>query len=307
MDGSWLEVSLETDGEAAEAVSEVFNRLGRGGAVVEVTYPPDSPYHEDVQPSVRIKTYLSVDDAETKRQIEEAIWYLGRLYPMPDPTFEVLTEDDWANAWKKSYQPLRIGRHLVVVPSWCTFTPEPGDVLIELDPGMAFGTGLHPTTRGCLAALEKYAAVGQVVLDMGAGSGILSIAAANLGVGSVLAIEKDPLAAKIAAENVALNGVAQIVSVETGSLEKVTGTFDLLLVNILADVIVSLVEDGLLSHLKGEGHFIASGIIERLEPQVLTALEARQATVIERFEENDWITLVGTVGPAPCTPETARG
>ena len=125
---------------------------------------------------------------------EEAIWHLGRLYPIPDPIFEVLTEDDWANAWKKSYQPLRIGRHLVVVPSWCTFEPEPGDVLIELDPGMAFGTGLHPTH---VAAWSLWRNTRLRAGGSGHGRrvGILSIAAANLGAYSVLAVEKDPLAA----------------------------------------------------------------------------------------------------------------
>ena len=298
MDMSWLEVSVEVDGEAAEAVSEVFNRFGRGGAVVEVTYSTDSTYHNVAQPLVGVKTYLPVENEEAKQKLEEAIWYLGRLYPIPEPSFRTLAEEDWANVWKRSYRPLRIGDRLVVVPSWCEFVPAPGDVTVELDPGMAFGTGLHPTTRMSLIAVEKYARAGQSVLDMGTGSGILSIAAARLGVASVLAVEKDPLAAKVARENVALNGVQETVSVEIGSLEKVSGMFDLLLVNILAEVIVSLVEGGLLSHLKSGGYFVAAGIVEEFETIVSQALESRQVEIVERFQEKDWLTLVGTVLPA---------
>ena len=296
MSMSWLEVSVAVDGEAAEAVSEVFNRWGHGGAVVEMLYSKDSTYHYEDQPLVSVKTYLSLDDEESKRKIEEAIWHLGRLYPIPEPSLRVLAEEDWANVWKKSYQPVRIGRHLVIVPSWCKFAPEPGDVIIELDPGMAFGTGLHPTTRMCLVALEKYVKPGQSVLDMGAGSGILSIAAARLGAAPVLAVEKDPLAARVAQENIALNKVQGSVDVETGSLEKVTGQFDFLLINILAEVIVQLVEDGLLSHLVPGGYFVAAGIVDERASMVCEALESCQATIVDRWQETDWVTLIGTMG-----------
>jgi len=291
----WLEVSLEVDGEAAEAVSAVFNRLGRGGAVVEIIYSTDDAYRYAGPAVVRVKTYLDTHDIETKQKLEEAMWYLSRLYPMPELTFRVLTEDDWANAWKKSYQPVRIGQHLVIVPSWCEFKPEPGDVIVSLDPGMAFGTGLHPTTRMCLLALERYAEPGLSALDMGAGSGILSIAAAKLGARAVLAIEKDPLASKIAQENVNLNAVQGLVTVANGSLEQATGQFDLLLINILAEVIIALAEEGLLAHLRPGGHFIAAGIIEEHEPAVRSALEAQQAEIVARLQEKDWVTLVGTV------------
>jgi len=297
MDMSWLEVSVEVDGEAAEAIGEVFNRFGRGGAIVEVTYSTDNSYHSAAQPLVVVKTYLPVGDKEARLKLEEAIWYLGRLYPIPEPSFRTLAEEDWANVWKKSYRPLRIGDRIVVVPSWCEFVPDPGDVTIELDPGLAFGTGLHPTTRMSLIAVEKYARAGQNVLDMGTGSGILSIAAARLGVASVLAVEKDPLAAKVARENVALNHVQETVSVEIGSLEQVSGMFDLLVVNILAEVIVSLVEGGLLSHLSPGGHFVAAGIVEEFEATVSQALEVRQVEIVERFQEKDWITLIGTIPP----------
>jgi ribosomal protein L11 methyltransferase len=292
---SWLEVSIDVDGEAAEAVSEVFNRFGRGGAVIETIYSTDDTYRPDPQPMARVKTYLSPDDAETRRKLEEALWFLGRLYPMPEPTFQVLKEEEWAHAWKKSYRPLRMGVRLMIVPSWWEFTPEPGDLIIELDPGMAFGTGLHPTTRMCVEALELIAQPGQQVLDMGAGSGILSIAAARLGASSVLAVEKDALAANIARENVTRNDVQHVVRVETGSLEVVSGQFDLLLINILAEVIVSLVNDGLLQHLKAGGRFIAAGIVEDRAADVVSAIEAHGAVIVERRQQKDWVTLIGAL------------
>ena len=295
MDMSWLEVSIDVDGEAAEAVSEVFNRFGRGGAVVETIYSTDDTYRYDSQRAVRVKTYLPPDDVESRRKLEEALWFLARLYPMPEPSFQTLKEEDWAQAWKKSYRPLRIGERLMIVPSWWEFTPSPGDLIIELDPGMAFGTGLHPTTRMCLEALERIAQPGQHVLDMGAGSGILSIAAARLGVASVLAVEKDALAAGIACENVARNGVQDQVRVEAGSLDMVSGQFDLLLVNILAEVIVALVGEGLLQHLKPGGRFIAAGIVEERAADVVLAVEARGARIVERQQEKDWVTLLGAM------------
>lgn len=293
---SWLEVSVAVDGEAAEAVSEIFDRFGQGGAVVEAIFSTDTAYRGREQPLVSVKTYLPVEDEERKKKIEEAIWYLGRLYPIPAPSWRILAEEDWANVWKKSYQPIRVGQRLVIVPSWCEFVSEPHDVVITLDPGMAFGTGLHPTTRMCLAALEEHVRPRQRVLDMGAGSGILSVAAARLGAASVLAVEKDPLAARIASDNVELNRVQGIVRVETGSLEKVTGQFDLIVVNILAEVITQLVADGLLSRLATGGCFVAAGIVDEREPIVQDALESSGATILERRQETDWVTLIGMAG-----------
>lgn len=293
MGNDWVEVSIEVDGEAAEAVSEVFNRFGRGGAVIETTYSTTDAYRYDDRHPVLVKTYLPPDDADTRQRLEEALWHLAQLYPMPDPRFRVLSENDWAEAWKKSYRPLRIGERLVIVPSWFNFEPGPDDVVVELDPGMAFGTGLHPTTRNCLVAAERWVRPGQDVLDMGAGSGILSIAAARFGARSVLAVERDPIAIPIARENAARNGVQDLVRVVEGSLEVVNGQFDLLLINILAEVIASLVEQGLLEHVRPGGHLIASGIVEDREPIVWAAVEGAGARIVERLQDKDWVTLIG--------------
>ena len=160
--------------------------------------------------TVIVKTYLPLDGTagEAQRRLEEGLWHLGQIYPIPDPVIRELAEEDWAEAWKQQYHLLRVGRRIVIVPAWEAYAPAPGEVVIRLEPGMAFGTGLHPTTRLCLEALEAHLAPGCTVLDVGTGSGVLAIAAAKLGARSVLALDADPVAVSVARENVALNGVA---------------------------------------------------------------------------------------------------
>ncbi len=309
---TWVEISVCVDEEAAEAVSELFNRYNRGGAVIEQIYSSDDDYHSKVpgtlevpgtsnaEPALTVKTYLPLTQTETRRQLEEALAHLSHIYPIPPPQFKTLTEEDWAEAWKKDYRPLQVGQRLVIVPSWQTYRPRPGQMTITLDPGMAFGTGLHPTTRLCLEALEQYRPY-QRVLDLGTGSGILAIAAARLGAGSVLALDVDPVAVRTARENVVINELEAAIEVEHGSLDrvKVEGTrFDLIVVNILADTIVRLLEAGLAEHLTPNGILIASGIIAAREAELIGSLESQGMTLVERRQERDWLMLIGRRGLA---------
>jgi ribosomal protein L11 methyltransferase len=293
---SWLEVSVQADGEAAEAVSEVFNRYGRGGAVLSTDFGNGSGNAA----VVTVKTYLPLDEEgrKTRRRIEEALWHLSQIYPLPAPEFRELTEDDWANAWKKHYHVLRIGQRIVIKPPWQEHKRRPGEVIIELDPGMAFGTGLHPTTRMCLEALEEHLKPGAKVLDLGTGSGILAIAAAKLGAGSVLALDNDPLAVRAARTNVRSNGVHDLITVEYGSLDEATEEFDLVLVNILARVIIELADQGLVDRVRPTGLMIAAGIIEEQEAEVTVALREHGLEIVERRQEKDWV-LVGGWRYAP--------
>jgi ribosomal protein L11 methyltransferase len=291
----WLEVSVQVDGEAAEAVSEVFNRYGHGGAVIEEAI---SGTGEAVGGTLTVKVYLPFEDGQAagQREIEEALWHLSQLYPIPVPRFHHLSEEDWAHAWKKHYQVLRVGQRIVVKPSWQAYIPQPDDVVIELDPGMAFGTGLHPSTRLCLVALEGHVAPDMEVLDVGTGSGILAIAAARLGAGPVLALDIDPVAVKTARANVAANEVEHVVRVEPGSwptLESHDGAFDIVLVNILAETIVELLNEGLVRCLKEAGLIVVSGIIESRQAMVVEALGAQSVDIVQRLQEKDWVTLVG--------------
>ncbi len=319
----WIEVSVQADGEAAEAASELFNRLnsrpdGQGGAVTEVG--GFDPVGEDHRPTVVVKTYLPADMPETprvQRQIEEGIWYLGRIHPMGEVRIRRLAEEDWANAWKASYHPLRIGTRFLVIPAWLAGEapgtledsrrmPEdaeaPGILPLILDPGMAFGTGLHPSTQLCLMAMEDVVQPDQRVLDAGCGSGILSIAAARLGARRVDAFDIDPIAVRATEENAALNDlpvpINAVVSAGPGQggLWAAAGgtkpTWDVILVNILPHIIIGLLEAGLHTYLAPGGHMILAGIIEEREPEVRAALAERGLSMVQRLTMGDWVSLV---------------
>ncbi len=315
---NWIEISVCCDGEGAEAVSELFNRYnagqeGRGGAVVEIG--GFDAVGELTQPTIAVRTYLPANEEgkALQQRIEEGLWHLAQIYPLPEPQVRELAETDWAEAWKAHYRPLRVGQRLVITPSWLTSGAAPGDVVIELDPGMAFGSGLHPSTRLCLMLLEQHLRPGDSVLDLGTGSGILAIAAAKLGAGFVLARDIDPVAVKVAQENVEANSVAHVVRVEEGSVP-VRGskqktfepeTWNLILVNILAKVIVDLLDQGLAKLMAPGGRLILSGIIQPRAPEVEAALQVQRLAITERLEEGDWLALLAQRPPdtylPPCT------
>jgi ribosomal protein L11 methyltransferase len=308
----WLEFSVTTDGEAAEAVVELFNRYGQGRAVVET--PLDCFEYElgqAPQPAdVIVRTYLPLDSgaAESRRRLEEGLWHLRQIYPLPEPDIRELAEEDWTEAWKQQYHRLRFGQRTVIVPAWEAYAPAPGEIVIHLEPGMAFGTGLHPTTRLCLEALERHLMPDCAVLDVGTGSGILAIAAAKLGARAVLALEADPVAVSVAQENAATNGVGDRVTVRYGSLPGggeisgyyaatevpklvKAGRFDLVLINILAPVIVGMAP-ALAARLGPGGRIIAAGLIESQEADVAGVLRGQELEIVERAQEKDWVLLV---------------
>ncbi len=281
---NWLEISLQVDEESAEAISELFNQYGEGGAVVEAS--PDDPL-------VTVKTFVPSQDKRLK-PLYEALWHLGQMRPLPEPQVREVKEEEWAEAWKAHYEPQHIGHRLVVCPSWQRYAPSPSEVVIILDPGMAFGTGLHPTTRMCLEALEEHLSRRAEVLDLGTGSGILAIAAAKLGASAVLALDTDPLAVKIAKKNVLANGVGRTVKVKEGSQEMAKGSlFDLIVVNILARTIADLIAKGLLDHLKPEGLLIAAGIMKSEEEEARKTLRERGLKELIPLQKGDWVTLIG--------------
>jgi ribosomal protein L11 methyltransferase len=202
-------------------------------------------------------------------------------------------EADWANAWKQHFPVLRIGRRIVIRPTWRRHRREPGDVVIALDPGMAFGTGLHPTTRLCLAALESMADRGipiAEVLDVGSGSGILSIAAARLGAGDVLAVDVDELAVDATRANAKRNGLARRVRARQGSSPSGEGPFDIVLANLIASVLIALA-DGLVADTRPGGTLLASGIFENRETEVAAAFTSRGLSIANRWAEGDWVVL----------------
>jgi ribosomal protein L11 methyltransferase len=322
---TWLELSVEVDNEAVEAVSELLARYGyNGGVVVEPAWTPgdEGPeFRYDPARPVTLRTYLPLDAAseDVRQRIAQGLHYLGRMRPVGPLQTRTLEEEDWANAWKEHYQVLRVGVRTVIVPSWLEYTPAPADLVISMDPGMAFGTGLHPTTQLCLQLLERYAHPGLRTLDLGCGSGVLAIAAARLGAGPVLALDNDPVAVQVAAENVQRNGVAAQVTVAEGSLGAgaqmghwLSGDFgepagpgdpqpsalspqpfDLIAANLIAKVLVILAAD-LAAALAPGGFLISSGIIDTREADVVAAFEAAGLRQVERHQEGEWIALVHT-------------
>jgi ribosomal protein L11 methyltransferase len=221
---TWLELFVAVDNEAVEAVSELLARYGyNGGVVVEPAWTPgdEGPeFRYDPARPVLLRTYIPLDAAseEVRQRIAQGLHYLGQMRPVGPLQTRTLEEEDWANAWKEHYTVLRVGARTVIVPSWLAYAPQPDDLVITMDPGMAFGTGLHPTTQLCLQLLEQYAHPGLRTLDLGCGSGVLAIAAARIGAAPVLALDNDPVAVQVAAENVQRNGVAAQVTVAEGSL-----------------------------------------------------------------------------------------
>ena len=309
----WLEVSIRAAAEAAEALAALFERHGHGGVAIEpeVAQGRDA---DEVVPAAGafsvLRTYLpdGGEVASRRQKIEEAVGILRafELAPMDDLRFRWLDEEDWATAWKRHYQVQRIGRRWVVKPRWQAYAPRPDDVIIDLDPGMAFGTGLHPTTQLALECLEDLGEAGDVagraLLDLGTGSGILAIGAAKLRAASVLALDVDEVAVEAAAQNAAANGCGGTVAVRRATLgEGVDGvapvaglalreTFDGVLANIVARVIAERAPD-IAAALRPDGWLVAGGVIAAREAEAAAALEANDLCAERRRVRGDWVTL----------------
>ncbi len=297
--GKWLEVSLSVDGEAAEATAELLQRYGYQGVAVEHEgIPPDKLDEDELPeaPRMTVRAYLPDDERveSLKQQLEKALGYMNMMYPMPQPIYRVVDEQDWAEAWKAHYQPVRIGQKLLIRPLWVDIDVPEGAVEVALDPGMAFGTGTHPTTQLCLESLEANVKHGQKILDLGTGSAILAIAAAKLGAGHVLALDIDPVAVEVAAKNAAENGVGDKIDVQEGSLETVLTSarrFDMIVVNILARVIIQMCDMHLGDTVRPGGLAIFSGIIREQADDVEAALRRTGLVPMLRRTQGDWVAI----------------
>jgi ribosomal protein L11 methyltransferase len=297
----WLELSTLAEPEAVESVSAAFAEHGQGVAIEQVVessrdgdvvdLPVDAP--------VLVRTYLPLADPaveERKAQLEKAVWALGKLRQVGPLQVRTLRESDWANAWKEHFFVHRVGQRTVIVPSWreADYVAQPGDVVLLLDPGMAFGTGLHPTTRLCLRAAEALVTPGMHVLDVGAGSGILSIAAARLGAGRVVAVEIDPVAARVCQENVARNSVTSVVEVHAGTLGAwLAQPVQLILANITIATLLEL-HPLLAEHLAPGGVAVLSGVLQERADELVGALETAGWRHVRTDHEQDWVAIVVT-------------
>ncbi len=296
----WIEISLTVDGEGAEAAADVLRRYVSQGVAIEHPIPGGEAWPGDPIPQTNliVRAYIPDDGAapETRRKIEEALYFLNRIYPrIPAPSFRVVQEEDWAEAWKAHYHPVRVGKRLLIKPAWAEADVEPEDIVIEMDPGMAFGTGAHPTTQLCLMACEWFVHQDTYMLDLGAGSGILAIAAARLGAYRVVARDIDEIAVEKARENVARNGVADQVIVQHGSLEGLVTSarrFELGMANITAGVIMDMARNGLQHVIWPGSRFIFSGIIDTQVEEVTAALAAADLNVVGTRTMGDWVLLI---------------
>lgn len=290
-----IELAIRADAESAEALAAAFNEYAYGGAVIEQVVTPERGETLDAARPFTVRAFLLKDETleEKRRAIERAVWALGMVRPVGELETRELAEQDYANEWKKFYQVLHVGARTVIKPSWLEYEARENEIVIELDPGMAFGTGLHPTTRLCLAMLEKYVTPGCEMLDVGTGSGILAIGAVKLGAKFVDARDIDPIAVETAQKNVATSGLAKSIHVARASVmvEANPQTFDLVTANIFADTIAELAP-ALLQHLKRAGVFIGSGILVERAYLVENAMHEQKMKCIATAQEDDWLVMV---------------
>lgn len=300
----WLEVSLEVDGELAEAVADVLARFAPEGVVIEATAIKPDPEGEGwpIGP-LRVVCYLPMDtQVEEKRQrLEESLWYLGRIRPIPAPEYRPIQQVDWTEAWRQHYRPIKIGQHLVIVPAWMD-NPSPRRLPIRIDPGMAFGTGTHPTTQLCLELVEEIVETTDrrsevQVIDLGCGSGILAVAALKLGAAHALGVDIDQDALRSAQKNAQANEVSERIDFGLGSLNDILQKnfsiqqAQLVLANILAPVLIRLLDEGLGRLLTMDGALVLSGILDEQVNDVNLAVERNGLKITDRRQIEDWVAL----------------
>ncbi|UOR12264.1 50S ribosomal protein L11 methyltransferase [Halobacillus amylolyticus] len=305
----WSEICIHTTNEAIEPVSNILHESGASGVVIEdpqdmikeVTglgevyelNPEDYP-----EEGVFVKAYLPVNSflSESVDAVKQSVSQL-KVFDIDigrnEVTLTEIQEEDWATAWKKYYKPVKVSERITIIPTWEDYTPVQSDeLIIEMDPGMAFGTGTHPTTVLSLQALERYLAPGDVVFDVGSGSGVLSVASVLLGSDQVHAFDLDEIAVKSTMNNAQLNQVSdKVMSAKNNLLQGVTIESDLIVSNILAEIIIQFVEDAY-RQLKPNGYFITSGIIEGKKALVKSRLEQAGFEIVETNKMEDWISII---------------
>ncbi len=296
----WLEISLKVNGELAEAVAEVLDRFVVNGVVIERDIPQEDENNGNSPDDlVKVFGYLPMDEKieETRNQVEQALWYLGKISHLPTAEFKTIEDEDWMAAWKKNYNPVLIGNRLQIVPSWMN-PPDPVRIPIRINPGMAFGTGTHPSTQMCLEHLETYVTQGKPIIDVGCGSGILSVAAIKLGASHALAVDIDEQAVRNTSENAEINQVLEKIESSLGSLQEIREKrfsiyeAPVVVVNILAPVIVSLFQSGLEDLVEKNGILILAGILDSQFEDVEKIATKEGFNRVEKHTSADWVSPV---------------
>ncbi len=286
---AWQEISITVPHEYVEPISYLFSRYGR-----VLTMEADGPDR------ITLRTFLPSASRERFARIEVGVKLVSILEPLGDLIVNEVPEDGWQDSWKSHFNLLKIGNRLVIKPSWIDYQPEAGQVVVEIDPGMAFGTGYHPTTYTCLQALDQYVEAGASVLDLGTGSGILSIAALGLGASKVVALDIDPQAVKAARQNFRRTGTARQVTLAQGTVPHAKAPakqFDIVVANISARAVCDRASF-IVSTLRTQGVLIASGMLSKQGEEVLSTLQELGCSLIEQWPRDDWVTLA--FRPPPC-------
>lgn len=299
---SWLEIACDIPEEFSDVVADYLTQLSGNGVCVE-NLSVDAFSPSEIPESVRvvIKAYLPADSdyAPHIRDVETFIAALSQRYPdaiFCPPTVNAVNTEDWSSSWKVHFKPLRVGKRLLIVPTWETVEESADDLVIRIDPGMAFGTGGHETTRLCLELLESIMESGPLLmtpslLDLGTGSGILAMAASLLGAGRILALDIDPDAIDVARENLALNELSDQIECGTEPLESLTENFDIILANILAEELVRLAPH-LTERLNNGGSLILSGILTEKESLILQGFASQPLVYSKTVRTGDWVAML---------------
>ncbi|BEU88578.1 50S ribosomal protein L11 methyltransferase [Selenomonas sp. TAMA-11512] len=303
----WSHITISTSHEAAELVASLFEDLGAGGAVIDDpallnAYIRSGEWdYTDLEEReetsvVRVSAYIAADErlrekAELLRRGLADLQAKGVDTAPADITEELVEDEDWAETWKAYFHPEKIGEKIVIAPTWETYEAKEGDIVVRLDPGAAFGTGQHETTALCIRALERLVEPGMRVFDVGTGSGVLSICAAKLGAGDITAMDFDPIACRVARENIEVNGVGNVEVFESDLLQKASGRADLIIANIVADIIIRMFEN-VSDYLEDGGKMLLSGIIDDRVDDVLAAAKARGIRVESVELDKGWAAMV---------------
>lgn len=303
---NWLEVSLTVNGELAEAVADVLGRFAPNGVMTEQSVDFLNDEDEGTPTGdITVRAYLPMDEHldETRRKLEESLFYLGLIQTLPEPTYTPIGDQNWMEAWKLRYQPIPIGKRLMILPAWMELSDQTR-IGIKIDPGMAFGTGAHPSTQLCLDLLEtvfdmRSSNIEYSVIDIGCGSGILSVAALKLGANFALGVDIDEAAILNSRENAENNGVdSEAFQLGVGSVEDIrAGKFSitsapLVLANILAPILIRLFEAGMAELIEPGGFIILAGILEHQADGVVAAAQKRGLKLTDRRQMNDWVALL---------------
>ena len=298
----WVELSIDTPAEFVEPLTQVFTEHGEGGVAIELPagHNPDEGETAPPPDRVTVTTYIPHDNRLEHRyaRIDTAVRLVAHVGDVSKLRVRVVEEEEWQDSWKEHFHVLRVGIRTVIVPTWRTYEPQEDDIVISIDPGMAFGTGHHPTTRMCLELVEQHVQRNDRVLDLGCGSGILSIAAAKLGASDVLGLEIDPTAASVAERNVRQNGVQGTVTTHEATLPHprvLENGYDLLVANVSAKVITELA-DHIVRAVRTGGTLVFSGILDKQKTEVIERMVALGVQFEDGLTDADWVALVGRVG-----------